>query len=51
MKVSIKWLRRHLDLRANYEELGEFFTNIGLEVEGMEHIGVVTQKRLSWKKF
>jgi tRNA-binding EMAP/Myf-like protein len=32
-----------LNLRANYEELCANFTNIDLEAEGIEHIGVAKQ--------
>ncbi|MDR0742347.1 MAG: phenylalanine--tRNA ligase subunit beta [Puniceicoccales bacterium] len=46
MKVSTKWLRRYLDIRIGEEELCEIFTSIGLEVEGIEHLGTTRQKTL-----
>ncbi|MDR2628892.1 MAG: phenylalanine--tRNA ligase subunit beta [Puniceicoccales bacterium] len=46
MKVSAKWLSRYLDIRISEEELCEVFTSIGLEVEGIEHVGTARQKTL-----
>ncbi|MDR1890750.1 MAG: phenylalanine--tRNA ligase subunit beta [Puniceicoccales bacterium] len=46
MKISTKWLRRYLDTEVSEEELWEVFTSIGLEVEGVEHIGVARQNTL-----
>ena len=36
MKVSLNWLRRHVDLPESAEEVSKALTSIGLEVEGME---------------
>jgi len=36
MKVSLNWLRRHVDLPENAEEVAKALTSIGLEVEGTE---------------
>lgn len=36
MKVSLNWLRRHVDLPETAEEVAKALTSIGLEVEGME---------------
>ncbi|MDR2603054.1 MAG: phenylalanine--tRNA ligase subunit beta [Puniceicoccales bacterium] len=46
MKVSAKWLSRYLDIRIGEEELCEALTSIGLEVEGIEHLGTARQKTL-----
>ncbi|MDR1413525.1 MAG: phenylalanine--tRNA ligase subunit beta [Puniceicoccales bacterium] len=46
MKISVKWLCRYLDLQVTDEDLAEIFTSIGLEVEGIEKIGVFRQKTL-----
>lgn len=36
MKVSLNWLRRHVDLPERAEDVAKALTSIGLEVEGME---------------
>ncbi len=36
MNISLNWLRRYLDINVTPEKLGEIFTDIGLELEGME---------------
>lgn len=46
MKVSGKWLRRYLDIPVSETKLCETFTNIGLEVERVEHIGAARQETL-----
>jgi phenylalanyl-tRNA synthetase beta chain len=46
MKISMRWLRRYLDLSVDDDELGELFTSLGLEVESVEKIGVARQKTL-----
>ena len=33
MKVSLNWLRRHVDLPENAEEVAKALTSIGLEVK------------------
>lgn len=37
MEVSLNWLRQYLDIHVTPEKLGEILTDIGLELEGMEH--------------
>lgn len=37
MKISYNWLKEYLELDLPAEELGEILTNIGLEVEGIQH--------------
>jgi phenylalanyl-tRNA synthetase beta chain len=44
MKVSLNWLRRHVDLPESAEEVAKALTSIGLEVEGMEEPGKVYDK-------
>ena len=44
MKVSLNWLRRHVDLPENAEEVAKALTSIGLEVEGTEEPGKVYEK-------
>ena len=44
MKVSLNWLRRHVDLPKNAEEVEKALTSIGLEVEGTEEPGKVYDK-------
>ncbi|MDR2737800.1 MAG: phenylalanine--tRNA ligase subunit beta [Puniceicoccales bacterium] len=46
MKISSVWLRRYVDLGVDDGELCEIFTSIGLEVEGVENVGVARQKGL-----
>ncbi|MDR0693086.1 MAG: phenylalanine--tRNA ligase subunit beta [Puniceicoccales bacterium] len=46
MKVSTRWLSRYLDIGVGEEELCEVFTSIGLEVEGIEHLGTARQETL-----
>ncbi|MDR1528537.1 MAG: phenylalanine--tRNA ligase subunit beta [Puniceicoccales bacterium] len=46
MKVSAKWLSKYLDIGISEEELCEIVTSIGLEVEGIEHVGTARQKTL-----
>ncbi|NAW50884.1 phenylalanine--tRNA ligase subunit beta [Elizabethkingia argentiflava] len=36
MKISDKWLRKHLDTNLSAEKMGVILTDIGLEVEGIE---------------
>ena len=36
MKVSLNWLRRHVELPESAEEVAKALTAVGLEVEGME---------------
>lgn len=44
MKVSLNWLRRHVDLPESAEEVAKALTSIGLEVEGTEEPGKVYEK-------
>jgi phenylalanyl-tRNA synthetase beta chain len=37
MEISLNWLKQYIDIRVTPEKLGEIFTDIGLELEGMEH--------------
>ncbi len=37
MKVSLNWLKKHIDLDISVEELSHTLTMTGLEVEGVEH--------------
>ncbi len=37
MEVSLNWLKQYLDIHVSPEKLGEILTDIGLELEGMEH--------------
>lgn len=41
MKVSLKWLQRHVDLPESVEEIEKKLTALGLEVEGREEPGKV----------
>ena len=39
MKASLNWIRDHVDTGdLSVEEIGDILTNIGLEVEGLEHV-------------
>ncbi len=46
MKVSLNWLRRHVDLPESAEDVAKALTSIGLGVEGMEEPGKVYDKLL-----
>ena len=39
MKFTLDWLRDHLDTDASVDEIGKTLTMIGLELEGVEHLG------------
>jgi len=39
MKVSLNWLKEHVDIALSPEELGHVLTMAGLEVEGIEVVG------------
>ena len=39
MKVSLNWLKRHVDLPYSVEEIEQKLTSLGLEVEGREEPG------------
>lgn len=41
MKVSLKWLQRHVDLPESTEEIEKKLTSLGLEVEGREEPGKI----------
>ena len=43
MKVSLNWLRRHVDLPENAEEVAKALTSIGLEGEGTEEPGMLQE--------
>ena len=44
MKVSLKWLKRHVDLFESVKEIEAALTSVGLEVEGIEEPGLVYEK-------
>ena len=44
MKVSVNWLKRHVDLTESVEEIEAALTSVGLEVEGKEEPGKVYEK-------
>jgi hypothetical protein len=37
MITSLSWLKNHLDTKANLNQLAERLTEIGLEVENINH--------------
>jgi phenylalanyl-tRNA synthetase beta chain len=39
MKVSLNWLKEHVDIELSPEDLGHLLTMAGLEVEGLEKVG------------
>ena len=39
MKISLKWIKRYINLTASPEEIAERLTMAGLEVEGIEDLG------------
>ena len=39
MKVSLNWLKEHVDIELSPEDLGHLLTMAGLEVEGLESVG------------
>ncbi|MDR2581634.1 MAG: phenylalanine--tRNA ligase subunit beta [Fibromonadaceae bacterium] len=41
MKISLNWLKRHLEIKASVEEISSKLTNLGFEVEGIEESGKV----------
>jgi len=41
MKVSLNWLKRHVDLPESVEEIEQKLTSLGLEIEGREEPGKV----------
>ncbi len=38
MKISYNWLKKYLDLKISAEEIANLLTDIGLEVEKIEHV-------------
>jgi phenylalanyl-tRNA synthetase beta chain len=36
MKITLDWLKRHLDTQASLQEIADCLNRIGLEVEGIE---------------
>ncbi len=58
MKISYNWLKEYIDTDLDYNEMSVILTNIGLEVEGIEHFqsvkggmqGLVIGKVLECKK-
>ncbi len=46
MKVSLQWLRRHIDLNSSSKEIEEALTLIGFEVEGVEETGLPTLNKV-----
>jgi phenylalanyl-tRNA synthetase beta chain len=39
MNVSLNWLKQYIDINSTPDEVSELLTDLGLEVEGMEHTG------------
>ncbi len=39
MKISLNWLKQYIDINETPDKIAEILTDLGLEVEGMEHIG------------
>ncbi|MCF7956889.1 MAG: phenylalanine--tRNA ligase subunit beta [Phycisphaerae bacterium] len=39
MKISLDWLKDYVDYQGSVEELDELFTQIGLNVDGIEQVG------------
>ena len=37
MKISYNWLKQYIDIDLDYNEVSVILTDIGLEVEGIEH--------------
>ena len=46
MKVSVEWLQKYLSKNVPVDDLSEIFVSIGLEVEGIEVIGLPRQDTL-----
>ena len=44
MKVSLNWLRRHVELSESLDEVAKALTSIGLEVEGSEDLAKPYEK-------
>jgi phenylalanyl-tRNA synthetase beta chain len=38
MNVSLNWLKQYIDINGTPDEVSEMLTDLGLEVEGMEHM-------------
>ena len=41
MKISLNWLKRHLDIKVPVDEISSKLTSLGFEVEGIEEFGKV----------
>ena len=39
MNVSLNWLKQYINIDLTPDEVSELLTDLGLEVEGMEHVG------------
>jgi phenylalanyl-tRNA synthetase beta chain len=39
MTVSLNWLKEYIDINDTPEAIAEMLTDLGLEIEGLEHIG------------
>jgi phenylalanyl-tRNA synthetase beta chain len=39
MTVSLNWLKEYIDINETPETIADMLTDLGLEIEGMEHIG------------
>jgi hypothetical protein len=46
MKVSVEWLQKYFPKSVPVDDLSEIFVSIGLEVEGVEVIGLPRQDTL-----
>ncbi len=44
MKISINWLRDYVDFSGDANALAELLTMSGVEVEGIEHLGIAIDK-------
>jgi len=44
MKLSLKWLKKYVDIDLPPEELSHLLTMAGLEVDELEHLGQVSEK-------
>ncbi len=43
MRISLNWLRRYVQFKISPEELAQKLTSVGLEVEGIEQLGLALQ--------
>jgi len=43
MKISLNWLKRHLEIKLPVEEISSKLTSLGFEVQGVEEFGKTYQ--------